>query len=374
MQIHLSCRTRLASAAVVLASILPTAALPETRADWADKLRGALEPAGKLELGGLYATDGGASLRLAFAHDDFLSSGNGMSARFEASDTSQSGVLDLDLGTSAIPSARQSVSLRHLRFGASDLRDIDVDQSILLTSFAFAPGDGRSLVVTAEAGRIDATAHPGTAARLADDAGQRTRVALAASWTQDGSPRPWFDWRVGIAPKFVRVKGHATAAQLEAAADFRVTAARTGSRLDLAFRAGLAEAAGDGRTHFSTRYFMGQERVRGFEPGGLGPRQDGDAVGGERYALLRLDLSQPLARSGPLQAVEVGLFADIGSLWHVDGHAAGLDDALFWRRSEGVFVQINAGGAELRVTVPRVSRSRHGDRTRDLEITLNARF
>lgn len=361
-------------AAILLAPAIPSPTIAQSAYDWRGILLEDLEPSGKVELGGYFATDGGTSLSLQFTHENFLSSGNSILAKLEGSDTTYSGALELNLGRSAIPGTQQSVLLMHRWFEASRLRDLDVEQSLLRTTFAFKPNESTEVLAAIEAGWIDATAHGGTAPRLAEEAGQRSRLSLGARWTEEQSPHSWLEWRLGLAPKFVWISDYAAMAQIEAAADLRVTSAHMGSRLDISMRSGLAEAFGDGRTHFLSRYFLEREQVRGFEPGGLGPRQNGDAIGGERYSLLRVDFIQPVVTAGPLQSIEIGLFADIGSLWEVNGHAAGLDDSLFWRQSEGAFLQMKAGAAELRVTFPRVSRSLDGDRTRDVEISLNARF
>ncbi|SFA79385.1 Beta-barrel assembly machine subunit BamA [Poseidonocella pacifica] len=66
------------------------------------------------------------------------------------------------------------------------------------------------------------------------------------------------------------------------------------------------------------RYFMGPSVMRGFEPGGIGPRDadTDDALGGNLYAVARFEVQFPLGLPEEY-GIAGGAFYDMGSLWDV---------------------------------------------------------
>ena len=79
---------------------------------------------------------------------------------------------------------------------------------------------------------------------------------------------------------------------------------------------------GNGTTSRVTdRFILGPSLLRGFEPAGIGPRdQSGsanDALGGNLYAVARFEAEFPLGLPEEL-GVRGGVFYDIGNLWDLD--------------------------------------------------------
>lgn len=74
----------------------------------------------------------------------------------------------------------------------------------------------------------------------------------------------------------------------------------------------------DGASRVTDRYFMGSSVMRGFEPGGIGPRDANtdDALGGEVYAVARLEAKFPIGLPDEY-GITGGAFVDYGSLWDV---------------------------------------------------------
>ena len=66
------------------------------------------------------------------------------------------------------------------------------------------------------------------------------------------------------------------------------------------------------------RYFMGPRVMRGFEPGGIGPRDAAtdDALGGNLFAVARFEAEFPLGLPEEY-GLTGGIFYDVGSLWDV---------------------------------------------------------
>jgi outer membrane protein insertion porin family len=66
------------------------------------------------------------------------------------------------------------------------------------------------------------------------------------------------------------------------------------------------------------RFVLGTDRMRGFEPAGIGPRDlsggVNDAIGGNLYSVLRLEAEFPLGLPEEL-GIRGGLFYDVGNVW-----------------------------------------------------------
>jgi outer membrane protein insertion porin family len=77
--------------------------------------------------------------------------------------------------------------------------------------------------------------------------------------------------------------------------------------------------SGSGRA--TDRFFMGSSVMRGFEPGGIGPREisgtTNDALGGNLFAVARFEAEFPLGLPEEY-GIKGGIFYDIGSLWSLD--------------------------------------------------------
>ena len=73
-----------------------------------------------------------------------------------------------------------------------------------------------------------------------------------------------------------------------------------------------------GNSRVTDRYFMGSQVMRGFAPNGIGPRDDttGDALGGNRFAVARLEALFPIGLPEEY-GISGGLFYDAGSLWDI---------------------------------------------------------
>jgi outer membrane protein insertion porin family len=115
--------------------------------------------------------------------------------------------------------------------------------------------------------------------------------------------------------------------------------------------------------------------MRGFEGLGVGPRDVGDALGGNFYAVARFEADFPLGLPEEY-GISGGVFYDIGSVWGLDNTAGALtvDDSLNWRQSVGFSVFWDTQIGPLRLNFSRVLQSEETDKERDFELTVQARF
>ena len=80
-----------------------------------------------------------------------------------------------------------------------------------------------------------------------------------------------------------------------------------------------------GDSRVTERFFLGSRIMRGFEPGGIGPRDEttDDALGGNAYAVARFEALFPLGLPEEY-GITGGAFVDYGSVWNV-GNTYGAD-------------------------------------------------
>ncbi|RIY01569.1 outer membrane protein assembly factor BamA [Aureimonas flava] len=124
-------------------------------------------------------------------------------------------------------------------------------------------------------------------------------------------------------------------------------------------------------------FFKGQDIVRGFKYQGLGPRQNGVAIGGTNYVNASAEVTFPL----PLVSRDFGFrgaaFADAGSLWGLDNvdnqlGIQGEDFAL--RASAGVGLIWASPFGPLRVNYAAPLAKEDYDRTQEFSFGFSSRF
>lgn len=139
--------------------------------------------------------------------------------------------------------------------------------------------------------------------------------------------------------------------------------------------AGNVTAFGDDLRVFDN-FFKGQDIVRGFKFQGIGPRQNGVALGGENYANATAEVTFPL----PLVSRDFGFrgaaFADAGSLWGFDGAeqlgVVGDDFAL--RASAGVGLIWASPFGPIRVNYAQPLAKEDFDETQEFSFGFSSRF
>ena len=93
-------------------------------------------------------------------------------------------------------------------------------------------------------------------------------------------------------------------------------------------RAGVIDGLGE-KVARSSRFIIGGRQLRGFDSGGIGPRDSGDnsAVGGNKYYVASLNFTSDLGLDRDL-GMRWTVFADAGSVWDTDYPAGvtGADD------------------------------------------------
>jgi len=133
----------------------------------------------------------------------------------------------------------------------------------------------------------------------------------------------------------------------------------------------------EGSSRVTDRYFLGSRLMRGFEAGGIGPRDDltDDALGGDAFAVVRLEAEFPLGLPTEY-GITGGAFIDYGSLWSVDetfGQAVVSEDYIP-RAVAGlsIFWTTPVGPLRFNFTEPLDVQDR--DEPRSFDITISGSF
>ena len=107
--------------------------------------------------------------------------------------------------------------------------------------------------------------------------------------------------------------------------------------LNIVGEAGAVEAYADEDVEINERFFIGSQKLRGFDQSGIGPRDlaTDDALGGNRFYRGSAELSFPLGLPEEL-GVEGHAFTDAGSLWDIDSSGTNLADESSVRAAAGI--------------------------------------
>jgi outer membrane protein insertion porin family len=133
----------------------------------------------------------------------------------------------------------------------------------------------------------------------------------------------------------------------------------------------------EGSSRVTDRFFMGSRVMRGFEAGGIGPRDDltDDALGGNAYAVVRLETEFPLGLPTEY-GLTGGAFIDYGSVWNV-GETYGesvIYDEFTPRAVAGLSLFWTTPIGPLRFNFTEALDAQDRDETKSFDVTISTSF
>lgn len=141
---------------------------------------------------------------------------------------------------------------------------------------------------------------------------------------------------------------------------------------------GGAIVAPNNDTRVHNRFALSSSQIRGFEPLGIGPRDQvgtaDDGLGGKYYAVARFDAEFPIGLPEEY-GISGGLFYDIGSLWDTDGsltNVVGNDFSL--RQTVGVSLFWDTPIGPLRFNFSKALQKESFDKEQTFNLTLRTEF
>ena len=287
------------------------------------------QPTGTLSFGVNYSSDGGAALVAAFSEDNFLGRGQALSA--EISTGRDDRVLSLEF-------TEPQFLGRDLELGFElDYRQTnnasalyDTDQARISPSLGFPVSERGRLNVFYALDYSDITDVSEDVSPIIEaevEEGGRLNNVLGYTYTFDtrrGGLDSASDFRLRFSQEYgvgdstyFQTTGLASAETRVFGEEVTLRATLEGGYLDFQ----------DGNSRVTDRFFLGSNVMRGFRRGGIGPRDvasidadgdpvTGDALGGNAYAVLRLETEFPLPVPEEY-GISGGAFVDYGSVWDV---------------------------------------------------------
>ena len=335
---------------------------------------------GLFTFGGNYNTATGISAIASYSETNFL--GRGQEIDFSYSRGESNNRLKVNFAEPAFMG-------RDVRLGLSTgYYDTDNENALYDTSVAnftpslgFAIGDDTRLNVRYNLSSESLTDVTSTSAVLvAEEAlGQLTTSSAGYTLTYDNrrsglNPEAGVLLRIG--QDFAGLGGDTSYLKTSARATAQTTVVDDRVTLKATVEGGLLHYF-DGNSRVTDRYFLGTQLMRGFAPNGIGPRDDatGDALGGNKFAVARLEANFPIGLPEEY-GISGGLFYDAGSLWDVgeDHGATILYDDFTLRQVLGASIFWTTPIGPLRFNWSEVLDQQAEDKAQSFELTISTEF
>ena len=342
-------------------------------------------PTGSIDFGGAYSTNTGFGLAISFSERNFLGRGQKLSLGINTTESNRAYFLNF---------LEPNLLARDLSFGLNlNYNETDQDNARYNTTVGnFTPTlgfpiseNGRlQLRYSFESTEIDLPEDTTVGQIITDEAAQGRVIDSSVGYTFSyDSRRNGLDPDNGYILTFSQDFGGLGGDTQFVKTTARAVAQRLAFSDEVTFRASVEAGAlqyskGDGRV--TDRFFLNSSKLRGFEPGGVGPRErnDGtgvnDALGGNFYAVASLEAEFPLGLPEEY-GVSGGVFYDVGNLWGLDTTNG---DVLYeegsYRHVVGVSLFWTTPLGPLRFNFSEVLKKEEFDKEQAFELTVSTQF
>ncbi|WP_417271888.1 BamA/TamA family outer membrane protein [Celeribacter halophilus] len=146
------------------------------------------------------------------------------------------------------------------------------------------------------------------------------------------------------------------------------------TRMLISLDAGTVSGTNGNATRVMDRFTPGADSFRGFASGGVGPRDNGDALGGNNFAVSTIELQRNFDNfdSKPLIG---GVFWQTGAAWGLDDTQSGtIDDDYHQRSSVGVSLSLEIGIVPISLYVAKALKKEDGDEEQVFGLSLSTNF
>lgn len=198
---------------------------------------------------------------------------------------------------------------------------------------------------------------------LRRDEGKRDSVFVGLSYSKSGNLAGLTStakFRYSAASEFLFASGGGIAS-VRVNGEIQKPIFEERATIGVAFSAGSVGGFGSGLTRASDRFHLGGDTLRGFSYRGVGPMENGSALGGVNFANLQFDSDFAL---GQLAGVgfNAGAFLDMGSSWGLDGNNSNIDTSAKIRAAVGLSLTIEAKGIPVSVYYAQPVAKETGDK------------
>ena len=345
------------------------------------------QPTGSLTLGGSYSVNDGFGVALGLRENNFLGRGQRLSfAASTAQDSEEYSIgftepyllgrqlrFDLDLGVSGTDSSYASYDTERvfispaLTFPVSENGTLEIAYDYDASEMTVRDNTNNSNVIAREIGF-----------------GRRTSSSFGLTYSYDTrltglNPNAGFLMEVGADfaglggdNEYIRSRVRMIAQTLVLNEEVTLRATLEGGALNW---------RGTDTSRTIDRFILSPSIMRGFEPGGIGPRDQSngvdDAIGGNFYAVAKFEAEFPLGLPEEL-GIRGGIFYDVGNLWdlsNVDttgGNIVGADGSA--RHVIGLSILWDTAFGPLRLNFSEALKKETFDKEQSFDLTIQARF
>ncbi|MBY6138164.1 outer membrane protein assembly factor BamA [Leisingera daeponensis] len=359
------------------------------------------QPTGSLNLGGAYSVTDGFGLSIGLTENNFLGRGQRLSLNIATATESDSYVLgftepyllgrklrfDLDLGLNETDSSFSEYKTKRVFFQPALTFDTGEDTSLQVRytwdadEMLFDDDDTNQNLA-------------GPVVRREIGQGERNASAIGFTYRYDSRLTgldPTAGFLVELGADYAGIGGDSEYIKTTAKLVAQKQILNEEVTLRATVEAGAFQWQGSGFSRSIDRFVLTPSVLRGFEPGGIGPRdQSGghpnggnynDFLGGNYYAVARFEAEFPLGLPEEL-GMRGGLFYDVGSLWGLqDVDIAGVNTGngivgggRSFRHVVGVSLLWTTGFGPLRFNFSKALKKEDFDEEQSFDLTLQARF
>ncbi|MCW1917721.1 outer membrane protein assembly factor BamA [Rhodobacter sp. KR11] len=340
------------------------------------KVEVAEEPTGSLTLGAAYGRSSGFGLNVGFAERNFLGRGQGLTINI------QSGADNVD---SRIDFTEPALLGRDLSLGLSasyntteHATNANYDTAIasFSPSLTFPIASTTRLRLNYRIANETIDNIDGASSILKAEEGGRWASSLGYSliWDTRGTGlNPKGGTLVQFGQDFTGIGGDGQSITTNLRALTETKVFNDDVTLRATFEGGVVSSLGDTGSRVIDR-FSGSGKIRGFEVRGLGPVQSGEALGGNLFAVAKLDSEFPLGLPEEY-GITGGAFVDVGSVWGLDDTGGGtVDDSFKLRSVLGLSLLWDTPIGPLRFDFTKALKKEDSDKEQNFDFSITTKF
>ncbi len=332
-------------------------------------------PTGSLSFGVTYGTNSGGGILFGYSETNFLGRGQALNMNVTGTRDTQ----DYALGFS-----EPALLGRNLRFKLNGQyktttqadSNYDTEIATLSPALEFPIGEQTLLELRYRAARESVVNASSTSGLIIAEAARGNEITSALGYTLNFDTRNTDQSNGGFLLRFGQdfagLGGDVNYVSTNALAVAEAQVFNEEVTLRAVAEGGVISSL-NGYTSRVTDRFFDAGGLRGFERNGIGPREAGDALGGNMFASVRFEAEFPLGLPEEY-GITGGAFVDMGSVWGLDdvGSAQGVDRAL--RSAAGLAILWTTPIGPLRMNFSRPLQKESFDISQNFELTISTKF
>lgn len=345
------------------------------------------QPTGSLSLGGSYSVDDGLGLAIGLSEDNFLGRGQRLAASISTAQEAEEYSLSFTEPYLLGRELRFNVDLG-LSEADSSFASYDTKRGFFRPSIGFQTGENSRIQLRYAWERSEMQERDGaiTGPVVASEIAQGKQVAstFGATYFYDSRINgldPNTGYRFEIGADFAGVGGDSEFFKTTAKISAQTTVLSEEVTLRASLEGGYLDWRGDNSSRTIDRFILSTDTFRGFEPGGIGPRDltgtANDPLGGNLYAVAKFEAQFPLGLPEEY-GLRGALFYDVGNLWdlkNVDTAGANVvGESGSFRHVIGVSILWDTAIGPLRFNFSNAVKKEDFDEEQSFDLTLQARF